>query len=107
MKRGVTWRLGFLLVDAALLLWFGASINAMRLFTIWKAPTYVPGSVIQYWWGLGAVMGATLVLVAEFGVFSWRVRETALRRFPGTFPLGRARVPEGPPPPPAFSSSGR
>ena len=106
VKRGVIWRVAFLSVDAAFLLWLGNSLNGMRLYTIWQAPSYVPQSVDQYWMALGAAMATAFVLISEFGVFAWRAREIARSRFPGSFPRGPTAGPSIPPPPPGFDTSG-
>lgn len=100
VARGLRWRFGFLLIDLVLLLWLTFQLNAMRLYTIEQAPSYVPTSVIQYWLASGAVMGAGAVLIGELLAFGRRMSAAAARRFPTWFPFNRPQrhpVPFHPP----------
>lgn len=99
-RRGMLWRLGFITAALALLGLSSLSLNAMRLFTITSAPSYVPMGVIDYWLASGAVMGALLVLLAEMLIYAWSavegIRQARGRGYPVS-PLDHRAVP--PPPP--------
>jgi len=105
-RIGTARRLALLAVDTALLLWLSLSLNSMRLFTKWQSPSYVPESVMQYWFTFGAVMGTSLGLVAEFDVFAWRIRNTVQTEFPMSFRSSHGGIRTLPPPPPEFRPSG-
>jgi hypothetical protein len=107
VKRGLVLRFGFLIADLAVLLWLLVPLNAMRLYTIRDAPSYVPQSLDQYWMALGAGMATALVRSVEPAGFAWRTRETVMNRFPGALPLDLTAIRTIPPPPPDFNSSGR
>jgi hypothetical protein len=81
-KRGFTWRIGFFALLIAGILWLSLSLNAMRLYTITSAPSYVPMSVERYWIATGFVGGATLVLVVETIAWAKRLADERSRTFP-------------------------
>jgi hypothetical protein len=89
VKRGIVWRSGFLIADFIGLAWLSLSLDAIRLYTIATAPSYVPMGVVRYWASVGAFGGAGLVLVAETTVYAWRTREFAARVFPKTLVQGQ------------------
>jgi hypothetical protein len=89
-----------MLTGLAAFVWLWSDLNAMRLYTIAQAPSYVPMGVIDYWVASGVVIGALLVLVAETMVYTWRLsnKRRELLRAPTSEPTPHPL----PPPPPGY-----
>jgi len=78
-RRGLYWRMGAFFVAFAFWAFLAQSFNAMRLFTISQAPSYVPVSVEQYWLAFGGLTGAVVVLGGGIFLQLKRVGDAARR----------------------------
>jgi len=78
-RRGLYSRIGALLAAFAFWAVLAESFNAMRLFTISQAPSYVPISVEQYWLAFGGLTGAMVVLGGGIFLQLKRVGDAARR----------------------------
>jgi hypothetical protein len=97
-KRGLIWRLAFMLASLAAFSWSWVNLNAMRFYTITQAPSYVPFGVEAYWLGTGVILGIMIVLVAEMMIYARRIGQ-AQRALVGRPATGPILVPLPPPPP--------
>lgn len=104
VKRGLLWRVAFMLVGLAAFGWLSSQLNAMRLYTITQAPSYVPMYVINYWLDSGIVIGILLVLVVETVIYGLRGAQASRLLEARNYPVPPPESSVLPPPPPNLRS---